>query len=101
LLEGRDRTRFEAFLYAEAPVADAGDDRLRNSPTAGGSTWGRGARLMARQMRDDRIDILVDLAGHTRNNRLDVLAPAGPRPGDVHRLSEYDGTTGHRLSPQR
>lgn len=92
LLEFRDRSRFEVVLYAEAPVADTVTTRLRSLADGWRSTWGRSAADVAQQVREDRIDLLIDLAGHTRNNRLDVFA-LRPAPVQITYLG-YPNTTG-------
>lgn len=92
VLADHDRERFMVFLYDEAPVADEVTHRLRSLATGWHCTWRRGAREVAEQVRADGIDILVDLAGHTRNNRLDVFAYK-PAPIQATYLG-YPNTTG-------
>ena len=46
----------------------------------------------AQQIYDDKIDILIDLAGHTANHRIDILA-LQPAPIQAH-LIGYPSTTG-------
>src|SRR5262249_58266900 len=65
---------------------------------AASDTWraiaGLGHDELARQVRADGIDILVDLAGHTARNRLPMFAER-PAPVQVT-WAGYVGTTGLR-----
>ncbi len=54
--------------------------------------WKLSDEELARQVRDDQIDILVDLAGHTRGHRLLTFARK-PAPVQMTWLG-YEGTTG-------
>jgi protein O-GlcNAc transferase len=87
-----DRTRFEIFCYSQSSTADEVTLRL----AAHGDTWvhtaGMADDVLARRIRDDRIDILIDLAGHTAGNRLSVFANR-PAPVQVTWLG-YPNTTG-------
>ena len=84
---------FEVFCYAEVQKPDA-DDRAfsRRMPTNGASTVGLSDEQMADMIRQDKIDILVDLAGHTAGGRLLVFARK-PAPVQVTRQG-YPNTTG-------
>ena len=92
LLENHDRTAFEIFAYAQVPVPDAMTQRLRTHADAWRSLVGLSDAQAAELIRQDRIDILVDLAGHTANNRLLVFARK-PAPVQVTWLG-YPNTTG-------
>ena len=74
LLERRDRARVEAILYASLRAPDAVTDRFRAAADGWRDVLGWPDVDIARQMREDRIDILVVLAGHTGHNRLGVAA---------------------------
>jgi len=91
LLENRDRTAFEVFCYAEVPRPDPMTDRVRALADEWRSTIGLVDDQVAQMMREDRIDILVDLAMHTAN-RLLVFARK-PAPVQVTWLA-YCSTTG-------
>jgi len=104
VLERHDRTAFEIFCYHNAPSADDTTERLRRRADA----WRDVALLqddaVADLVRDDRIDILVDLSGHTRFNRLLAFARK-PAPVQASWLG-YLCTTGldsigHRISDGR
>ncbi|MCZ6743022.1 MAG: tetratricopeptide repeat protein [Alphaproteobacteria bacterium] len=92
LLEEHDRSRFEVFCYAE--VANPGDATARFRSLADGwySTVGEKDAAIAERVQEDGIDILVDLAGHTANNRLRMFAHR-PAPVQVSWLG-YPNTTG-------
>ncbi len=99
LLAARDRVSWEAICYSDAPVADATTARLR----ALADQWRDTAALKGDDLealiRRDRIDILVDLAGHTAHNRLTVFARK-PAPVQVTWLG-YPNTTGLRAIDYR
>jgi predicted O-linked N-acetylglucosamine transferase (SPINDLY family) len=87
-----DRTRIEPVAYATRKRDDAVSQRLM--PQFG--AWHDISRLddatCARRIRDDAIDILVDLSGHTNHNRLPVFAWK-PAPVQATWLG-YFATTG-------
>lgn len=92
VLAHHDHGRFEVFCYANHARNDAVTERLQ--PLA--DHWLNIAHLpdeaFAQQIRADGIDILVDLTGHTMNNRLPVFARK-PAPVQISWLG-YPGTTG-------
>ena len=98
LLENHDHAAFEIFCYSDTPP-DGLTERLRRHA----DVW-RDARSLSHQqladvIRADGIDILVDLAMHTRNNRLPVFARK-PAPVQVTYLA-YCSTTGLRTIDYR
>ena len=92
ILERHDRERFEIFCYYNHRAEDPFTERLR----AHADHWLDCVHLtdaeLADRIRHDRIDILVDLAGHTGYNRLRVFAMK-PAPVQVTYLG-YPNTTG-------
>jgi predicted O-linked N-acetylglucosamine transferase (SPINDLY family) len=92
LLREHDRTKFEVFLYADV----ANPDRLTEAFRAQADGWrdirNKAAEQVADLVRADQIDILIDLAGHTGGNRLEVLQRK-PAPVQVSWLG-YPNTTG-------
>jgi predicted O-linked N-acetylglucosamine transferase (SPINDLY family) len=91
-LEAHDRSAVEVFCYSNNLLEDQVTARL-----AGASDhWRRIAGLAdedaAELIRADRIDILVDLSGHTGKNRLRLFG-IKPAPVQVSWLG-YPGTTG-------
>ena len=92
LLTHHDRGCVEVFCYSGVSRADAITQRLRQSADHWRDIAGIGDQLVAEQVRDDGIDILVDLSGHTAGNRLLVFARK-PAPVQVSYLG-YPSTTG-------
>lgn len=92
VLANHDPAQVEIICYANVIAPDSTTLRLRSLAHAWRSIWGRNDRQVAEQVRSDRIDILVDLAGHTANNRLTVFAHR-PAPVQVTYLG-YPNTTG-------
>lgn len=92
LMENHDREKFEIFAYAEVPAPDEITARLRSLTDVWRDTVGLGDAQAAELIREDGIDILVDLAGHTSGNRLLMFARR-PAPVQVTWLG-YPGTTG-------
>ncbi|HYY61211.1 MAG TPA: tetratricopeptide repeat protein [Burkholderiales bacterium] len=92
VLERRDRSRFEAYCYATSTKRDAFTGRL----AAQADVWRDASALSDAQLADtiyrDRIDVLVDLAGHSGVSRLGVFAQQ-PAPVQVGWLG-YLNTTG-------
>jgi protein O-GlcNAc transferase len=74
LFASHDRSRVEVFAYAEVQRTDAVTERLKGLVDHWRMTVGMSDDAVAEMIRCDGIDILVDLAGHTANNRLLVFA---------------------------
>jgi protein O-GlcNAc transferase len=93
LFELHDRTRFEIFGISFGPD-DCSDLRSRivNSFDQFHDVRSRGDREIAKLMHDLGIDIAVDLTGHTKHSRTEVLAYR-PCPIQVSFLG-YPGTSG-------
>ena len=92
LFREHDRQQFKIFCYANMLDRDAFTDQFQGYADG----WRNVARLtdeaLAQRIREDRIDILVDLALHTAHNRLLALARK-PAPVQVT-FAGYPGTTG-------
>jgi protein O-GlcNAc transferase len=92
LFAHHDHRNFEIFCYADVHYSDAITDRLR----AGCDVWrdihATEDQKVANQIRQDKIDILVDLSMHTHGNRLLVFARK-PAPVQVTYLA-YCGSSG-------
>ncbi len=108
LFRHHDRQRFRVIGYSSGPD-DGSDYRRHVEQTCDRFVDIRtlNAQQAAEQMGADGVDILVDMTGHTAQNRLDVLARR-PAPVQIHFLG-YPGTmatpaidyfvTDHFLSP--
>jgi predicted O-linked N-acetylglucosamine transferase (SPINDLY family) len=92
ILANHDPRRVEVHCYAEVRVADGVTRHMQGLARGWRFTCGLTDDALAEAVRADRIDILVDLAGHTANNRLLVFARR-PAPVQVTYLG-YPNTTG-------
>jgi predicted O-linked N-acetylglucosamine transferase (SPINDLY family) len=92
VLSAHDRGRFEITCYSDARVPDDVTLRLRGRSDRWREIAGQSDEKVAALIREDGIDILVDLAGHTARNRLLVFARK-PAPIQVTWLG-YPNTTG-------
>ncbi|MDD5586912.1 MAG: tetratricopeptide repeat protein [Alphaproteobacteria bacterium] len=88
-----DREKFEIFAYSYG-ADDRSAMRARLKEQAGHfiELNKLSAEKAARRIREDEIDVLIDLKGHTRGSRLEILA-FRPSPVQVHWLG-YPGTLG-------
>jgi len=91
LLAQHDHARFEIFCYANSQP-DAFTQRYRSHADHWREIKGQSDKETAQLIRTDGIDILIDLAGHTADNRLLVFARK-PAPVQVTYLG-FPGTTG-------
>ena len=92
LLAHHDKTRVEVYAYAEMKKADDVTARYQGYAEHWIPTKGVSDEALAERIRNDGIDILVDLAGHTAGNRLSVFA-CKPAPVSLSWLG-YGYTTG-------
>jgi protein O-GlcNAc transferase len=92
LFEQHDRERFEIRCYSGVARPDWMTERLRALAGEWRNTVGVSDTRLAEIIREDAVDILVDLAMHTAGNRLPVFARR-PAPVQVAWLA-YPGSTG-------
>jgi predicted O-linked N-acetylglucosamine transferase (SPINDLY family) len=92
LLEHHDHQNFQIVCYAEVPNPDDMTARIKGSADLWRSTVGLSDDQVAAQIRQDQIDILVDLTMHMPGNRLLVFARK-PAPVQVTWLA-YPASTG-------
>ena len=74
ILSGLDHQAFEVFCYAELTRPDAWTERFKAMADHWRPTTGLTDEAMAARIVSDRIDILLDLGGHTAGSRLGVFA---------------------------
>jgi protein O-GlcNAc transferase len=92
LLERHDRERFEILCYSGVARPDWMTERLRALGDIWRNTVGVSDARLAEMIRQDAVDILVDLTMHTASNRLPMFARR-PAPVQVSWLA-YAGSTG-------
>ncbi len=92
VLANLSREGFETTCYSAGPRADAVTALLRQLCDRWRDIHKMGDDQVAAGIRQDRIDILVDLTGHFGGNRLGVFARK-PAPVQVIQFG-YPGTTG-------
>jgi predicted O-linked N-acetylglucosamine transferase (SPINDLY family)/uncharacterized protein HemY len=74
LLQHHDHQQVEVYAYSLTRREDAVTERLVGYADHWRHCVGLSDQAIAERIREDRIDILVDLAGHTGNSRLQVFA---------------------------
>ncbi len=93
LLERRDTGRFETFLYSHSRDDDSATARrVRAACEHFVDVRDLGNCAVAQRIRADGIDILIDLKGHTRDSRMELMAYR-PAPVQAAYLG-YPATTG-------
>lgn len=92
VLENHDPAKVEVYLYANIPGMDEISEQMKKLARGWHIISLDSAEQVAQRIMHDQIDILVDLAGHTRHNRLDVFA-LQPAPIQCTYLG-YPGPTG-------
>ncbi|MHC4753684.1 MAG: O-linked N-acetylglucosamine transferase, SPINDLY family protein [Planctomycetota bacterium] len=92
LLDGHDRTGFEVFGYGNVESPDQFTEYLMQKFDHYHNVFQLSDLKLVKLIQSHRIDILVELAGHTGNNRLTALAYK-PAPIQVTYLG-YPDTTG-------
>jgi len=91
-LSGAATARVEVLVYANQREDDAVSQRLRPCCSHWHTVIDLDDAALANRIRSDKVDVLIDLSGHTLNNRLPVLAWK-PAPVQVSWLG-YCGSTG-------
>ncbi|MGA2441807.1 MAG: tetratricopeptide repeat protein [Tepidisphaeraceae bacterium] len=92
LLAAHDPDRFEVFCYSDVRHPDRLTGLLRGHARQWRNTLGLTDERAAQLIREDQIDVLVDLTMHTAENRM-LLFARKPAPVQVSYLA-YCSTTG-------
>jgi predicted O-linked N-acetylglucosamine transferase (SPINDLY family) len=92
LIEHRDRSRFEVVCFGNVEQPDAVTQRYRASVDEWHDIFPMSDEEVAQLIRNQRIDVVVDLTGHTNGSRLLALARK-PAPVQMTYLG-YPDTTG-------
>uniref|UniRef100_A0A0C9RQE7 Probable UDP-N-acetylglucosamine--peptide N-acetylglucosaminyltransferase SPINDLY n=1 Tax=Wollemia nobilis TaxID=56998 RepID=A0A0C9RQE7_9CONI len=91
-----DNTKYKVVVYSAVVKADAKTHKFKERVLKKGGIWrdiyGIDEKKVASIVREDKVDILVELTGHTANNRLGMMA-CRPAPVQVTWIG-YPNTTG-------
>lgn len=92
VFRNHDHGQFEIFSYAQVPRPDATTAQFQQMSDGWRNIVGITDDQLANQIRDDQVDILVDLSLHSLGNRLLVFAR---KPAPVQAtFAAYPGSTG-------
>lgn len=93
VLEHLPRHQVQLFAYSSSQVSDHLTRRIRARTQGWQSIKHMDEQRLARQIREDRIDILIDLSGHNAGNRMGTMA-LQPAPLLVKWVGGLINTTG-------
>ena len=93
LLHAHHRDAVDVYCYSNTRRVDNVTERIKEQADHWRDITTMSDVDVARHIQDDGIDVLVDMAGHTANNRLGVFAHR-PAPVQLTWLG-YPNTTGH------
>ena len=91
VLAHHDSSQYETYCYYNHNKHDELTTRLQHSANHWRNIAGQSDDAVISQIREDHIDILIDLSGHTDRNRLLVFAHK-PAPVQVTWLGYFDTT---------
>ena len=92
VLASHDHSAFEIYCYSDVSIPDSTTTRFKNLSDCWRDIFRMSDKQVADRIRNDRIDVLVDLAGHTAKNRMLMFARK-PAPIQVTYIG-YPDTTG-------
>jgi predicted O-linked N-acetylglucosamine transferase (SPINDLY family) len=91
VLRHHDHARFEIVCYSCSPVRDEITAAFRSSADVWVDAWQMSDDELADRIQADKVDILIDVSGHTTGNRLHVFARK-PAPIQVSGFGHATGT---------
>jgi predicted O-linked N-acetylglucosamine transferase (SPINDLY family) len=91
VLANHDKSRFEVICYSGSPIEDAVTGSFRTIADRWRSARQWSDEQLADCIRADKVDILIDLSGHTAGNRLRTFARK-PAPIQVTAWGHATGT---------
>jgi predicted O-linked N-acetylglucosamine transferase (SPINDLY family) len=91
VLENHDKSRFERICYSASPIEDAVTGSFQRTADRWRNILQWSDDRLADCIRADRVDILIDLSGHTERNRMRVFARK-PAPIQVTAWGHGTGT---------
>jgi len=91
VLESHDKTQFEVICYSNTPTEDAVTDSFRQVADRWRNVLQWSDDRLADCIQADKVDILIDLSGHTDGNRLRAFARK-PAPIQVSAWGHPTGT---------
>ncbi|MCK1449949.1 tetratricopeptide repeat protein [Bradyrhizobium sp. 35] len=91
VLRHHDHARFEIVCYSCSPVRDEMTAAFRSSADVWVDAWQMSDDELADRIQADKVDILIDVSGHTTGNRLHVFARK-PAPIQVSGFGHATGT---------
>lgn len=74
VLKFADRSKFFVICYANVARRDKRTDELEKLSHLWRDVYGVSTQIACEMIRDDKVDILIDLTGHTAGTRLDIMA---------------------------
>lgn len=92
VLSAQNREKHEVFCYSDVLFPDDATKHIQEYADQWRSITGMTDDMVSELIRNDKIDILIDLAGHTAKNRL-LLFARKPAPVQVSWIG-YPATTG-------
>lgn len=100
ILAAHDHQAFEVFCYSDVKLPDETTVRLRGYADQWRDCHGLNDEQLSQQIRQDGIDILVDLTGHISGGKRMLVFARKPAPIQVTYIG-YQNTTGMRAMDYR
>jgi predicted O-linked N-acetylglucosamine transferase (SPINDLY family) len=91
VLRHHDHAKFEIVCYSCSPVRDEMTSRFKSSADVWVDAWQFSDDQLADRIEADKVDVLIDVSGHSAGNRLQVFARK-PAPIQVTGFGHATGT---------